>query len=314
MNEQDVLRRIFRESEGQGSDVVIGPGDDMALLRPEGWTFGSPGGGGGGGVLLAVDQVIEGIHFERPAAGLDAIGHKAMARCLSDVAAMAGRPVASLVSAILPTGMTDDDAMVLFDAMRTVGERFHAPIVGGDLAVHRHPTHPLTCSVTVMGAATGLGVVPRFGAKNGDLVCVTGALGGSLASGRHLSFQPRVGEAILLRAVLGARLHAMIDLSDGLGLDASRMLEPDPGLQIEIDAGRLPLHDGIDWRGGVSDGEDYELLCLVEDGELPERLLECPVTPIGRVVPRPAPDAPAVVVSDGDARHDVTSRGWEHRG
>ena len=313
MNEQAVLQRIFKGSTGMGSGVVIGPGDDMALLRPEGWQF-SDRSGDGGGVLLAVDQVVEGVHFDRSTAALDAIGYKAMARCLSDVAAMAGRPVASLVSAVLPPRMTEDEAMELFEAMRATGERFHAPIVGGDLSVHRDDSHPLTCSVTVMAEATGLGVVSRFGAKEGDLVCVTGQLGGSLASGRHLSFQPRIGEAIMLRAVLGERLHAMIDLSDGLGLDAARMLEPHGSLQIEIDADLIPMHEGVDWRAAVSDGEDHELLCLVDGAELPEQLLDCRFTPIGRVVSRPEHDSPAVVVVMDDVRHDVGSLGWEHRG
>ena len=315
MNEQAVLQRIFKGSTGMGPGVVIGPGDDMALLRPEGWKFPSDRSGGGGGVLLAVDQVVEGVHFDRSTAELVAIGYKAMARCLSDVAAMAGRPVASLVSAVLPPGMSEDEAMDLFEAMRATGDRFHAPIVGGDLSVHRNESHPLTCSVTVMAEATGLGVVSRFGAKEGDLVCVTGQLGGSLASGRHLTFQPRIGESIMLRAVLGERLHAMIDLSDGLGIDAARMLEPDPSLQIEVDAECIPKHDGVDWRAAVSDGEDHELLCLVDGSNLPEQLLDCRFTPVGRVVPRPDHESSAavVVVAEG-VRHDIASLGWEHRG
>lgn len=285
----------------------------MAMLRPEGWRFG-PVGEDAGGVLLAVDQVIDGIHFDRSEAALGEIGHKAMARCLSDVAAMAGRPRASLVSAVLPIGMGDDEAFELFEAMRQTADRFHAPIVGGDLASHRREGHPLTCSVTVMAEATGLGVVSRFGGQVGDLVCVTGALGGSLASGRHLGFLPRIGEAIMLRAVLGDRLHAMIDLSDGLGIDVARMLEGADGLQVAIDAASLPLHDGIDWRSGVSDGEDYELLCFVAPGELPERMIECPFTPIGRIVERAEQDAPRVVVHADGVEHDAGGLGWEHRG
>lgn len=312
MHERELLRRIFDVSTGQGPEVVIGPGDDMALLRPAGWSL--PGTEqGSGGVLLAVDQVIEGVHFLRSSATLSQIGHKAMARCLSDVAAMAGKPRASLVAASLPSSMSDDDAMGLFAAMRETAESFHAPIVGGDLAVHRSQEHPLTCSITIMAEATAHGAVSRFGARSGDLVCVTGALGGSLDSGRHLDFVPRIGESIMLHAILSDRLHAMIDLSDGLGIDVSRMVEDRDDLQVRIDAGTLPCHEGVDWRAAVSEGEDYELLCMVAPGDVPESMLGCPLTVIGEVVARPDPECPAVVICSEGVEHDVSSLGWEHQ-
>jgi thiamine-monophosphate kinase len=317
MHERELLRRIFDVSTGLGPEVVIGPGDDMAMLRPAGWSFshgGAVGGDSGGGVLLAVDQLIEGVHFSRTTASLSQVGHKAMARCLSDVAAMAGKPRASLVSAALPPSMSDDDAMELFDAMRTTADMFHAPIVGGDLAAHRSQDHPLICSITVMAEATDRGAVSRFGARVGDLVCVTGSLGGSLDSGRHLDFQPRIGESIMLHAILSSRLHSMIDLSDGLGVDAARMLEGSNGLQVRIDAGALPCHDGVDWRAAVSDGEDYELLCMVSPGDVPTSIVECPLTVIGEIVARPSPEMPPVVVFSDGAEHDVSSSGWEHQG
>ena len=202
--------------------------------------------------------------------------------------------------------------MELFEGMRVAADTFHAPIIGGDIAAHHSDGHPMSCTVTVMAEATGRGAVSRFGAQIGDLVCVTGALGGSLPSGRHLDFQPRIGEGILLHAILSDRLHAMIDLSDGLGIDAGRMIASDDSMQIVIDANRLPCHDEIDWRAAVSDGEDYELLCMVSPGELPDRILDCPLTVIGTVRQRPAGDASAVLVESGGVEHGVDGLGWEH--
>lgn len=313
MQEQKLLKRIFDRSKSLSAEVVIGPGDDMAMLRPEGWSFAAQDGRlADGGVLLAVDQVVEGVHFSRDQASLGEIGRKAVARCLSDVAAMAGRPKASLATVVLPPAMTDDEAMELFDGMRVAADLFNAPIVGGDIAAHHSDGHPMSCTVTVMAEATDRGAVSRFGAQVGDLVCVTGALGGSLESRRHLHFQPRIGEGILLHAILSDRLHAMIDLSDGLGMDAGRMIAPDDSIRIVIDAERLPCHEGVDWRSAVSDGEDYELLCTVSPGELPDRILDSPLTVIGSVQRRMSVEDAAVVVESDGVEHDAGGLGWEH--
>jgi thiamine-monophosphate kinase len=154
----------------------------------------------------------------------------------------------------------------------------------------------------------------RRGARVGDAVCVTGRLGGSLQAdglGRHLTFEPRLSEAIALAEVLGERLHAMIDISDGLGRDASHLAEQS-GVQIEIEADRIPCAEGIGWRRAMSDGEDYEL-CFAASGEVPARLGELPVIAVGRVVERPRPDSPPVVVKEGDRILDGSELGWEHR-
>ena len=306
MNEHAVLDHICATGSF-GPEVLIGPGDDMALMDLDLESSGA-------GVLVAVDQIIDGIHVLVDGTPLDSIGHKAVARALSDVAAMAGRPVASLVSAVVPMGWTDESAIELFQGMRDAAARLRAPIIGGDLAVHKDAAAPLTCSVTVMARPTEHGPVSRFGAQIGDRICVTGRLGGSLAedgSGRHLSFEPRIGEAIMLHAILGEQLHAMIDLSDGLGTDAAHMLEHNPCMQFKIDASAIPCSDGSTWRQAVHDGEDYEL-CFCTSGSVPEQVLECTVTEIGRVVECSPDDARRVVVVDGSDEHDVTNAGWEH--
>ena len=268
-----------------------------------------------GSLLVAVDQVIDGIHVDSSLVSMHQIGHKAVARCLSDVAAMAARPVACLVSSVLPVGCSDDLAMELFDGMRETAIRYRAPIVGGDLSAHRTSAGPMISSVTVLATPTDNGPVERFGAIAGDAVAVTGMLGGSIESdgtGRHISFEPRIGEAIMLHAVLGDGLHSMIDLSDGLGTDAAHLVERDPGLQIRIEANDIPCSPGVDWKRAMTDGEDYEL-CFCTHGEIPAQVLDCPVTRIGRVVERDADDARSVVViDDSGVEHDLTNAGWEH--
>jgi thiamine-monophosphate kinase len=307
MNEQRILKQIQALGVDPGM-VPIGPGDDMAMLDLAAQ-------GGTGSLLVAVDQVIDGIHVDHTRVSMRSIGHKAVARCLSDVAAMAARPTACLVSSVLPVGCSDESAMELFDGMRETALRHRAPIVGGDLSSHRADHGPLTCSVTVLATPTDNGPVERFGAVAGDVVAVTGTLGGSLEAdggGRHLTFEPRIGEAIMVHAVLGPGLHAMIDLSDGLGTDAAHLLERSPHLQIRIDSKDIPVTSGLDWRRAMTDGEDYEL-CFCATGDIPAQVLDCPVTPIGRVVERAEGDARVVVVVDeSGVEHDLTDAGWEH--
>jgi thiamine-monophosphate kinase len=156
--------------------------------------------------------------------------------------------------------------------------------------------------------------VRRSGAIVGDAVYVTGTLGGSLAAdggGRHLSFVPRIDAALQLAKMLGTRLHAMIDLSDGLGRDAGHLAEQS-GVQIEIETGDVPCTDGCAWQQAFADGEDYEL-CFTASGEVPETIGDLPVSRVGRVVGRSA-DSPAVVARVGAERVDVSHLGWEHRG
>jgi thiamine-monophosphate kinase len=306
MNERALLEHIM-ESTCETPGVVIGPGDDMALLDV-------PGGSGSAGLLISVDQVVDGVHVRADTTPWSAIGRKAVARALSDVAAMAGRPLASIVAAVLPPGTSGEQAAELFDAMRLAAEQYRAPIIGGDLAFHHAETGPLTCSVTVLATPTTNGPVKRSGAMEGDAVCVTGVLGGSFeegGAGRHLEFEPRIGEAIMLQAILKERLHSMIDLSDGLGTDGMQLLDKQAHLQIRIKASDIPCSEGVDWRRAVADGEDYEL-CFCAEGELPEQVLDCGVTRIGMVVKVEAGDARRIVVIDGEQEHDISGAGWEH--
>ena len=139
---------------------------------------------------------------------------------------MAGRPVALMAAATLPADFGHDRATALFDAMRDTASRYGCPLVGGDIAISEDT--PLVCSITVLAEPGPAGPITRSGARVGDTLYVTGTLGGSFETGRHLTFEPRIKEALTLAAAAGqvetgGWLHAMIDLSDGLGRDAGHI-------------------------------------------------------------------------------------------
>ena len=317
LREGRLLAAIEASSRGLPAHVAIGPGDDMALLQVA-----------GGRLLVAVDQVVEGRHF-LPGTPPALVGAKAVLRNLSDVAAMAGRPLACLAACVLPAGFSEADAALLFEGVRATAAGAGCPLIGGDIAVHAAaaPSAPLVVSVTILAlprdagdaaaeaAGPGGGVVRRRAAQAGDVVFVTGVLGGSFGPdgmGRHLRPQPRVQEALVLAAALGPALHSMLDLSDGLGRDGAHLV--DERHQVVLDASRLPCASGCDWRAALGDGEDYEL-CLAVDPRVrpPERPAGTTLTAVGRVQLRSAGEPACVVIVDGRTL-DATALGWEHRG
>jgi len=303
MREFELLRQVYAANTTLGDRVPIPPGDDMALVRLQGRNL-----------LVAVDQVVAGRHVRLETTPLELVGRKAVTRSLSDIAAMAGRPVAALAAVALPPDFGDARAITLFESMRSTAAAYDCPLVGGDIAIHGDRTHPLTCSVTVLAEPLGSGPVLRSGARVGDTLFVTGRLGGSVqpdGGGRHLTFEPRLAEATELLEQLGERLHAMIDISDGLGRDAAHIAE-DSSVRIEIDVPAIPCHADVQWKHAAGDGEDYELL-FAADGRVPETVGKgVPVTAIGRVVARAEADRPLVVFRDGNERIGGDELGWEH--
>src|SRR5437773_2042890 len=189
--------------------VLIGPGDDTAALR---LTPDTP-------CLVTTDMLLEGSCFRLQEAGPRLVGRKAMAVNLSDIAAMAGRPVAAVVSVGLPRAGGRALAEELYLGMRDLADAYATALVGGDTNTWNGP---LVISVTLLGEATSRGPVTRAGAVPGDWLLVTGPLGGSIL-GKHLTFTPRVQEALQLHAL--ADLHAMIDVSDGLAADVHHLCE-----------------------------------------------------------------------------------------
>ena len=299
MHESELLAHIEQRSRdlaGRGA-IVVGPGDDAAVLNLRGLT------------LVTVDHLVEGRHFEPRTTTIEQLARKAVARSVSDIAAMGGRPTAALATGCLPFGYEQGDE--LFDRMAYWARHWGCPLVGGDIAMS---DGPLVLTVTVIGTAHGSrGPVLRSTARAGDVVYVTGALGGSLASGRHLSFEPRVEEAAWVCDALGAGLHAMIDLSDGLGRDAARVARAS-NVRIRLEAASIPLHSGVaDWRTGAADGEDYELLFMADPAvSVADRCSQSgtAITRIGTV----SAGGGGVLVSLADGEVSVDELGWEHGG
>lgn len=312
MREFELLEHVYRANPRFDERVLIPPGDDMAMVAI-----------GGVDLLVAVDQLVAGRHVDLARTPLSLVGRKAITRSLSDVAAMAATPVATLAAVTLPSDFADERAKELFDAMRETAAHYHCPLVGGDIACHSSKDHPLVCSTTVFAqpAAPGRQPVTRAGARVGDRVWVTGELGGSMGPdglGRHLTFEPRIDEAIALAETLGDELHAMIDLSDGLGRDLGHIAVMS-SVRIEVDVHRLPCRNGLDWRRAVTDGEDYEL-CFTAGGNVPGELGNLPITEIGRVMAALAPETPSpdlpdtwpLTFIDGSTRVRGDQLGWEH--
>src|SRR6266404_5793533 len=207
MNEFELIRRLTRSLPANNS-VVVGAGDDCAVLEvgvPERL------------LLFKTDAVVEGVHF-KTGTEPQKIGHKALGRCLSDVAAMAGTASAALVTVALPCNFEPRFVEAVYEGMNALARRHEVAIVGGETT--SNPERMLI-SVALLGwVPRGKGVL-RSGAEVGDAIFVTGELGGSLA-GKHLEFEPRVAEAGWLAKHFS--LHAMIDISDGLAGDLRQVL------------------------------------------------------------------------------------------
>jgi thiamine-monophosphate kinase len=261
----------LRKQTPAAGRVLIGPGDDCAALR---WQPDAP-------VLVTTDMLMDGTCFNLVEAGPRLVGRKAMAVNLSDIAAMAGRPIAAVVSVALPRQNGRTLAEELYLGLRDVADKFQTAIAGGDTNAW---DGPLVISVTVLGEATPPGPVRRSGAKPGDWLLVTGPLGGSIL-GKHLDFTPRVREALELHAL--ADLHAMIDISDGLAADVHHLCT-ESGCGALLRAEAIPVSDAA-WKiddgrsaldHALSDGEDFELVFALSPADGQRLLRDQPVSGI----------------------------------
>jgi len=253
MNEFELIARLTK-SLPTNETVSTGAGDDCALLD-----LGVPG----QLILFKTDAVVEGIHFTRETPP-EKIGRKALARCLSDVAAMAGTPVAALVTLGLPGKFEPEFIGRIYDGLNALAEKSGVAIVGGETT-----TNPerLFLSIAMLGTVPCGKPILRSGAKAGHAIFVTGELGGSLA-GKHLEFEPRLEEARWLAGHFG--IHAMIDLSDGLAGDLRHVLKAS-GVGAELLKSAIPVSRAAKMRArekppfaaALTDGEDFELLFTV---------------------------------------------------
>ncbi len=238
-----------------------GIGDDMAILRVDGKEL-----------LFSSDLLLDGVHFDTQTQPMNLIGRKAVACSLSDCAAMAVRPCAVTISVAFPSTFLMEDAQLLYAGIYAVADEFGVVVAGGDTTKW---AESLAIDVAIVAAPwEGVAPILRSGAKVGDKLYVTGPLGGSLR-GEHLRFRPRIDEAKLLAETLGLHLHAMIDITDGLSLDLSRMCEAS-SVGATLDETLLNAVTSADAQRSASegdktplehvlcDGEDFELLLAVE--------------------------------------------------
>lgn len=303
MGEFDLLAKVRERLPSPGSRVRLGSGDDAAVTVP------------GAATATSVDALVEGVHFRRDRADPSTIGRKALSTALSDLAAMGAEPGEAYVALGVPPDLGERECLELIDGIVAVAVETGTAVAGGDLT--RAPA--LTIAVTVVGhAAAPEDLVGRGGAEPGDLLVLTGELGGA-AAGLLLLEQPRlaaaVGEATAARlrrrqldptprlgaglALARAGARAMIDLSDGLGADAGHLAERS-GVRARIEVASLPLANGLaevaagagldPLQLAASGGEDYELLAALPPERLPEASIaigeaaEATLTPVGEIL------------------------------
>lgn len=303
--ERALVEWLRQRFGGDSPRVPISIGDDMAAVHA-----------GAGAVLVTADMLMDGVDFRSAEHDAALVGRKALAAGLSDCAAMAVRPLAAIVSLALPEAWTLVQVQRLYEGMAPLAEAFACPIAGGDT---NSWAHPLVVDVTVLAMPyAGLAPVRRSGALVGDGLYVSGPLGGSLL-GRHFTFEPRVVAARRLLEQLRGGLHALMDISDGLSIDASRLAAAS-GVGIELDAGRLAQHAiHADARNAAAqsgrtpldhalhDGEDFELLAACASNA---ETIETPAATfvrIGRVVEQGL----TLLQPDGE-RVALEPRGYEH--
>lgn len=221
-------------------------GDDCAVVKVS---------GAKNLLVLKTDCVVEKIHF-KPKTNPDLVGWKAMMRSLSDFAAASAVPRFALITLIVPATRSTSWVQKLYRGLKRAAAKFDVAIVGGETSATRGPA---AISVSVSGIVEKNRHVSRAGGKKGDDLFVTGKLGGSLR-GKHLRFVPRINESRWLTR--NFRIHAMMDLSDGLGADLPRLARASK-LGFNIDKNSLPLAPGVKIDNALADGEDYELLFAI---------------------------------------------------
>jgi len=305
VNEFELISRLTRALPANET-VVTGAGDDCAVLD-----LGVPD----KLLLFKTDAVVEGVHFT---AGTppEKIGRKALARGLSDIAAMAGTPTAALVTLGLPKNFDADFVAGIYAGLNALAARFNVAVVGGETTAN---PGGLLISIALLGAVARGKQILRRGARVGDAIFVTGELGGSLA-GKHLDFDPRLAEARWLADHF--QIHAMLDVSDGLAGDLRHILKAG-NVGAEILKSALPVARAarMQSRGrkpaalaALTDGEDFELLFTLASQDavklldawkpaFPELKLSC----IGRIVA-----GEGILLRDKSGIHKFSAHGYEH--
>jgi thiamine-monophosphate kinase len=348
--ELELLRWVRARAAGAASrGLRLGVGDDCALLHPQ----------DGEELAVTTDLSIDGRHFRLDWHAPEVVGHRTLARGLSDLAAMGARPVAAFLSLGLPkelirnaggrearqaTHVTTWPATGqaiwfhrFYEGFLALAAAHKTPLAGGDLA-----ESPLALAdIVLIGSVPRGRALLRSGARPGDLLYITGSLGGAAAGltrlaelagasprakaappgswklpkklsatlAPHLYPQPRIAQGlVLMRRGLAT---AALDVSDGLSIDLGRLCD-ESGVAAEVDAAALPVFPGATLEQALDGGEDYELLFTAASGaRVPPSIAGVPVTRIGRIVRR-RPGKPAVTLYTADGPRPLEARGWEH--
>lgn len=284
LGEDAVLARLLSALPAAAPSLLVGPGDDCAVVQRDAhWD-----------TLLKTDALVEGVHFT-PDTPPALIGRKALARAVSDIAAMGGLPEHALITLMVHGSRAVEQLQGIYAGLGELAARFGISLAGGETSAL--PQQGLAISLTLTGRVERGRAILRSGGRAGDVLCVSGKLGGSFASGRHLSFTPRVELARKLAAG-PLRPSAMMDLSDGLAADLPRLARA-CGCDFALDTHALPCHAGCTPQQALNDGEDYELLLALPPAaaqQLPQHP-ELDLTCIGQLTPGTA--------------HSL-SGGWQH--
>jgi len=325
-SERELIERIRQTaSQRRFPALRLGIGDDCALLKPP----------AGHEIAVTTDLNIDGRHFRQDWHEPELIGHRTLARGLSDLAAMGARPMAAFLSLALPGELTKPRWK---GGRLSWMERFYAglfaladanlcPLAGGDLS-----EAPLAVADIILTGIVPAGTaLRRSTARPGDLVCVTGNLGGGVAAlyatrdqaAKHPERFPKIAPALAPRLAFSPRLKqgsvlrskklatAAMDLSDGLSMDLARLCK-ESGVAAEVDAALLPIHPSATLVDALHGGDDYELLFTTSaKTKLPKAIAGVPLTVIGKIT-KANSKAPLVTLVNGSARTTLEPLGWEH--
>jgi len=322
------LIRLIRQRipTGLRGEVRLGIGDDCALLRPR----------RGEEYAVTTDLSIAGRHFRLETHPPESIGHRALARGLSDLAAMGARPVAAFVSLAVPRTLAGEWTRRFYDGLLALAQAHKTTLTGGDLSESPIPL----ADIVLVGSVPAGKALLRSGARPGQVLYVTGTLGGSAvglarlekmpqglsakrrrnassismtsnyaALAPHLYPQPRIAQGLWLRKREIAT--AAIDLSDGLSTDLMHLCE-ESGVAAEIDAELLPVHPGATLEQALNGGEDYELLFTASpSARVPKSIAGVPVARIGRILKRGGKRA-TVTMKTAESSMPLQPKGWQH--
>lgn len=308
MTEFELIAKLTR-SLPVNDTVITGPGDDCAVLD-----FGLPE----KLFLFKTDAVVENVHFTRETPP-EKVGRKALARCLSDIAAMAGTPAAALITIGLPRDFDAEFIAKIYDGLNAIARTYDVAIVGGETT--KNPGG-IFISVALLGTASRGKQILRNGARVGDAIFVTGELGGSLA-GKHLDFDPRIAEARWLAEHFS--IHAMADLSDGLAGDLRHILNASH-VGAELLKSAIPVSRAAKLHAKTSssakppviaaltDGEDFELLFTVASRDAvklldawKQKFPKLKLTCVGKIVA-----AEGITLRDRNGAQKLDAQGYAH--